>query len=189
MKKKGLVHESRIILEAIAIALLLRTFVVEAFRIPSNSMLPTLQRGDHILVLKLPYGIRLPFSYKKVSFMMPKRGDIIVFFNPETKKHFVKRVIGLPKEEIFIKNKKIYIENELLIEDYIIYIDPRIEENYSPRDNWDEPRLIPPDCFYLLGDNRDNSHDSRFFGFVEKKYIVGRAFFRYWPPWRIGWLK
>lgn len=166
---------------AILIALFIRTFVVQAFKIPSSSMEPTLQVGDHILVSKFIYGIKIPFTNMKLlDFNPPRRGDTIVFVYPkDTSKDFIKRVIGVGEEEVRIKGNEIYI-NGKKIDDPWGY--------YDMRNNWRrslgpvgpfEHVVVPKDHLFVLGDNRDNSQDSRFWGFVPVKEVKGKAFIIY----------
>jgi len=183
IKKKSIIREY---IEAILIAMILafgiRTFVIQAFKIPSGSMIPTLLVGDHILVNKFIYGTRIPFT-DIILFPLrePKRGDVIVFKYPENPKiDFIKRIIGEPGEKVEIRNKKIYI-NDVPIEDpWGRYERSRIlPKNFSNRDNFG-PVIVPKDSYFVLGDNRDNSKDSRFWGFVNRKEILGKAILIYW---------
>jgi signal peptidase I len=181
-----------VIIPALILALFIRTFVVQAFKIPSESMVPTLQVGDHLFVCKFSYGINIPFINKKIfEWASPKRGDIVVFRYPENpKRDFIKRVIGLPDEEIHIINKEVYINGVHLIEEYKIHNDFYTSPaKFSPRDNWEKPIKIPKDCVFVMGDNRDSSLDSRFWGPLNRNMIKGKAIFIYWPPWRIGFIK
>ena len=176
-------------LEAIAVALLLafviRAFVVQAFKIPSGSMLDTLQIGDHLLVSKFAYDVRLPSNIflettgGKVIFETgdPERRDIIVFKFPEDeKKDFIKRVIGLPGETIELRDKIVYIDGKPLDEPYAIHT----RFNMQPvRDNFG-PYKIPEDQFFVMGDNREGSYDSRWWGTVKREKIVGKALIIYW---------
>lgn len=181
--KKSKLREN---LEAIAIAILLalviRTFVVQAFKIPSGSMKETLQIGDHILVNKFIYGIKIPFTGKTlIPISEPERGDVVVFKFPEDpKKDFIKRVIGVPGDVIEIRNKKIYINHKLLGKGHAVYTDPHIiPAGGEPRDNLG-PIKVPPDSLFMMGDNRDQSYDSRFWGFVRYRAVKGKAFMIYW---------
>ncbi len=176
-------------IEAIVVALLLafviRAFVVQAFKIPSGSMLETLQIGDHLLVSKFAYDIRLPSTVwldttdGKVLFKTgdPQRGEIIVFKYPQDEtKDFIKRVIGLPGETIEIKNKVVYINGAPLDEPYVRHT----KANTLPvRDNFG-PYTVPEGRYFMLGDNREGSHDSRWWGPVKREKIVGRAIIIYW---------
>lgn len=190
------------------IVFLLRGFVAEPFRIPSGSMLPTLEIGDFILVNKYQYGIRLPILHEKVIELGdPKRGDIMVFRWPEDNKtNYIKRVIGLPGDTIEYRNKQLFINGQKIKNvdageytpfpmhqrrsralnrftqmipaaeasdpvEYSILID-----NYK-RGTISEKIVVPPGHYFMLGDNRDHSLDSRFWGFVPDKNIVGKAFF------------
>jgi signal peptidase I len=172
--------------EALAVAFLLalfiRTFIVQAFKIPSGSMLPTLQIGDHILVNKLQYGIRVPIvGQRVVSFTDPKRGDIIVFVYPvDPQKDFIKRVIGQPGDTIEVKHKQIYVNGDKVDDPYGHFVDgPGENSRLTPRDNYG-PVTVPPDKVFVMGDNRDRSYDSRFWGFVPLDDVKGKAFVIYW---------
>ena len=167
---------------AIILALFIRTFVVQAFKIPSGSMIPTLTIGDHILVTKFLYNIKMPFwDTIVVRFSEPQRGDIIVFKFPEDEsKDFIKRVVGLPGDKVEIRNKRVWINQELLPEPYTQHVDPNILLHYiQPRDNLG-PLTVPPESYFVMGDNRDQSLDSRFWGFVKLPKIKGKAFLIYW---------
>ena len=182
-KSKSTIREY---IEAIVIALLLalfiRTFVVQAFKIPSGSMKNTLLIGDHILVNKFIYGIKNPFNDNTwIPITDPKRHDIIVFeypMNPE--QDYIKRVIGVAGDTIEIKDKKVYVNGVPQEENYTIYLDNRIlPPNVQPRDNLG-PFTVPPHSLFVMGDNRDNSYDSRFWKFVDLKAVKGKAFILYW---------
>lgn len=198
VSKKSIIREyAEALIIAIVLALTIRVFVVQAFKIPSGSMIPTLMIGDHILVSKLAYGFQLPqdcefqvsfppvacfSSTFVVNFDPPQRGDIIVFRYPEDEnKDFIKRVIGLPGDTIHIQNKQVMVNGELLQDDpYTQRIDPGIiDGRINPRDNLG-PITVPPDSYFVMGDNRDQSLDSRFWGFVRMEKIKGRAFLVYW---------
>jgi signal peptidase I len=187
IRKKSVVREyAESIIIAILLALLIRAFVIQAFKIPSGSMKPTLQVGDHILVNKFIYGIklRIPFTalnYTLIPISSPKRNDVVVFIFPkETNKDFIKRVIGLPGDTVQIKNKKVYINNQPMKDPHGAYTDQRIiPEMEQPRDNTG-PIVVPPNMIFVMGDNRDESYDSRFWGFVDQKQVLGQAFIIYW---------
>lgn len=179
---KGPLREN---IEAIAIALVLalfiRTFVVQAFKIPSGSMLNTLQIGDHILVNKFIYGVKLPFIQKTVIPVKdPKRDDIVVFIYPEDpKKDFIKRVVGVEGDVVEMKDKRLYVNGERVEKDYTIHTDRRVlPAQFTKRDNFG-PVTVPKESLFVMGDNRDNSHDSRFWGFVPLKAVKGKAFMIY----------
>ncbi|MEW6187669.1 MAG: signal peptidase I [Thermodesulfobacteriota bacterium] len=174
------------IIIAVLLALLIRAFVIQAFKIPSGSMKPTLQVGDHILVNKFIYGIkfRVPFTAINKTLLpisSPKRNDVVVFIFPvDPSKDFIKRVIGLPGDTVEIKDKKVYINNRPLDDPHGTYTDQRIiPAEEQPRDNFG-PRIIPPGKFFVMGDNRDESYDSRFWLFVDRSQILGKAFIIYW---------
>jgi signal peptidase I len=170
------------ILIAIVIALFIRTFVVQAFKIPSGSMKPTLQVGDHILVNKFSYGIKIPYI-GKVIFPVgdPQHGDIVVFkFPVDPRKDFIKRVIGAGGDVVEIQDKTVYVNGKPLNHDVGVYTDPRtIAGSLKPRDNFG-PITVPKGALFVMGDNRDESFDSRFWGFVPVRDVSGKAFIIYW---------
>ena len=195
---KSIIREyAEALIIAIILALTIRVFFVQAFKIPSGSMIPTLLIGDHILVSKLAYGFQLPkdcefqVSFPPVTcfsstmltqFDSPHRGDIIVFRYPEDEnKDFIKRVVGTPGDTIRIQNKKVIVNGEELADSaFTQRIDPGIiDGRINPRDNFG-PITVPPDSYFVMGDNRDQSLDSRFWGFVKMDKIKGRAFLVYW---------
>jgi len=181
-KKSGLRENIEAITIAILLALFIRTFVVQAFKIPSGSMKETLQIGDHILVSKFIYGIKLPFVQKTIiPIKNPKKEDIIVFRYPENPKlDFIKRVVGVEGDVIKVRNKKLYVNDQLVDQEYAIHTDPHIiPAVYNKRDNFG-PVSVPPDALFVMGDNRDNSKDSRFWGFVNLQAVKGKAFMIYW---------
>lgn len=182
-KKKSVFREYfEAICIAILLALFIRTFVVQAFKIPSGSMLPTLLIGDHLLVNKFIYGIRVPFTGKVlIPVKDPHQGDVVVFRFPKDRSiDYIKRVIGTPGDTVEIKNKKVFI-NGAPINDPHANLSPAtvLNGDSSPRDNFG-PVLVPADRIFVMGDNRDNSYDSRFWGFVDQKDILGKAFILYW---------
>lgn len=171
------------ILIALVLAMFIRTFIVQAFKIPSGSMLQTLQIGDHIFVNKFVYGIRNPFTKAIwVEGGQPKQGDIIVFVYPEDRsKDFIKRIIAVAGDKIEIKNKEVFVNGERIADpESGQRIDPRIlPKGVSPRDNYG-PVVVPDNSLFVMGDNRDHSHDSRFWGFVPVQDVKGKAFIIYW---------
>jgi signal peptidase I len=181
--KKNIIREyAEALLLAVILALFIRTFVVQAFKIPSGSMKPTLLIGDHILVNKFIYGVKIPFlDFTIIPIKDPQRGDIVVFKFPEDpKKDFIKRVIGLPGDTIHIRNKQVYINDEAIEDPYGTFMDPHvIPGGAQPRDNL-APTTVPSDSLFVMGDNRDHSYDSRFWGFVDLSAIKGKAFIIYW---------
>ncbi len=182
-KKKGALRENiEAIIVAIILALFIRTFVVQAFKIPSGSMKDTLLIGDHILVNKFIYGIKAPFLRKTViPIKDPKPGDIIVFEFPEDpSKDFIKRVIGTPGDVIEIRNKKLFVNGVRFENGHGVYKDHKIyPATVQPRDNLG-PITVPPGKLFVMGDNRDFSYDSRFWGFVDLVAVKGKAFIIYW---------
>jgi signal peptidase I len=181
VKEKSKLREyAETLVIALAIALFVRTFVVQAFKIPSSSMEPTLLVGDHILVNKFLYGIRIPVIGKKVlPFSQPRRGDVIVFIFPKNRRlDFIKRVIGLPGEKIEIRERKIYINDRLIEDPWGKYFPPERLINVGPV-------AVPPNALFVMGDNRNNSEDSRYWGFVPLDDVLGKAFVMYWSwDWR-----
>ncbi len=180
--RKGKLREY---LEAFAIALLIalvvRTFVIQAFKIPSGSMENTLLIGDHIFVNKFLYGYHIPYTNGRVlQFASPRRGDIIVFVFPEDpSKDFIKRVIAVPGDTVEIRHKVVLINGEPLHEDYTRFADGDAVDGFvRSRDNL-PPVNVPEGKYFVMGDNRDRSYDSRFWGFVEEDAIIGKALFIY----------
>lgn len=202
---------------ALLLALFIRSCVVQAFKIPSGSMLDTLLIGDHLLVTKFSYDLKAPLTDWRLPLSDPARGDVIVFVyghepptlatEPERwlecgmsvlgeqddscPKDFIKRIIGLPGEEVEVRDKHVLINGNVLQEDYVQHRDPR--RMIRPRDNFG-PVVVPEASYFVLGDNRDESLDSRFWGFVSRDRIKGKAWRVYWsweqgrgPRWeRIG---
>ncbi len=170
------------IIMALVLALFIRTFIVQAFKIPSGSMIPTLQIGDHILVNKLAYGIRMPFlEHYLVRYANVQRGDVIVFIYPEDRsKDFIKRVIGLPGDTVEIRNKKVFINGKEIPDPHAYFAgyDPQLGAVDSG-DNYG-PKVVPANHIFVMGDNRDRSYDSRFWGFVDLDDVRGKAFLIYW---------
>ncbi len=192
--KEEVISWIKSIVIALIIAFFIRTFIVQAYKIPSGSMIPTLLVGDYILVNKLAYGIRNPFKNGYlIRWSMPKRKDVIVFTYPVNPKlDFIKRVIGLPGDTIQIINKKVYVNGKPLNEPYARFVDPFVypKSPNNPRDNFG-PVKVPPGELFVMGDNRDESYDSRFWGFVPIKDVKGKALIIYfsWDPQkhRIRW--
>jgi len=187
-KKKSVLRENiEAIVIAFLIAIVIRTFAVQAFKIPSGSMLSTLQIGDHILVNKILLGtpVDIPFTninlFRMPGIREPKRGDIIVFKYPEDpKRDFIKRVIAIGGEIVESKDKNVFVNGKKLTETYAQHVDmvikPRIMDK---RDNFG-PVTVPKGMVFVMGDNRDQSYDSRFWGFVDEHQIKGKAMIIYW---------
>jgi signal peptidase I len=170
------------ILLAIVIAFFIRTFVIQAYKIPSGSMKPTLQIGDHILVSKFNYGVKLPFIRSTlIPIGTPHRGDIVVFIYPEDRsKDFIKRLIGLPGDTIEIRDKKILLNGLPWSDTHGAYTDNAIiPGSVQPRDNFG-PTKVPEGSIFVMGDNRDESYDSRFWGFVDMKDVLGQIIYWSW---------
>jgi len=170
------------IILAILIAFFIRTFVIQAYKIPSGSMKPTLLIGDHILVTKFNYGVKLPLIRSTVIPVgSPRRGDIVVFIYPEDRsKDFIKRLIGLPGDTIEVRDKKILVNGLPWSDAYGVNVDSQIiPGSIQPRDNFG-PVTVPEGSLFVMGDNRDESYDSRFWGFVPMKEVLGKALIIYW---------
>jgi len=200
-KKKSAFRDwSEALIVAAVLALIIRTFFLQAFKIPSSSMEDTLLIGDHLLVNKFIYGTHLPFVDDPVLKVRdPQRGDIIVFEFPEDKdksyferRDFIKRIVGLPGDRIEIHDKNVFVNGQRFVTPNAVYKDGNITA--GPRDSM-PPVVVPPHSYFVMGDNRDHSYDSRFWGFVDRSVIKGVAFIKYWswdhdrflPRWgRIG---
>ena len=212
-KPNGLLENCVSVFPVLLIVLLLRSFLVEPFQIPSGSMIPTLKVGDFILVNKYTYGLRLPvIGTKIVSIGEPKRGDVMVFrFPPNPKIDYIKRIIGLPGDRLRYKNKQLYVNEKQVDTTFIA----SMRDDYDPKSgqipifdlyhatidthtfeirtypqaaqskNQSTEWIVPKGMYFVMGDNRDKSYDSRFWGFVPEQNIVGRAFYIWmnWPHW------
>jgi signal peptidase I len=163
---------------ALVLALIIRTFVVQAFKIPSESMVETLLVGDHLLVSKFSYGVKLPFTDKTIiKTGDPQHGDVIVFEYPENRDlDYIKRIIGLPGDVIELKSNVLYRNGEKVDEPYKRVEPVPMGGNRSTFG----PITVPPDKYFVMGDNRDHSQDSRYWGFVPREYIRGKAWVIYW---------
>lgn len=189
-KKSTFREYTEAILIALVLAFIIRSFIVQAFKIPSGSMIPTLLVGDHILVNKFIFGPQIPFTKLRVfTLQRPKRGEVVVFLEPtERKKDFIKRVIGMPGETLEVINRRVHINGRPLEEDPHAYYESsryvRGLDNYGPV-------RIPEDCYFMMGDNRENSSDSRVWGPVPFELMKGRAFMIYWswngPERNVRW--
>ncbi|MFN3740884.1 MAG: signal peptidase I [Thermodesulfovibrionales bacterium] len=179
-KKQLLKEYLEAIITALLIALVIRAYVVQAFKIPSGSMIPTLLVGDHLLVNKFIYGIKLPFTDKRILVIKkPQRGDIVVFRYPEDpSRDFIKRVIAVEGDVVEEKDKVVYVNGQPLHEPYIQHTD-RNRNPFEPRDNFG-PYIVPKNKLFVMGDNRDQSYDSRYWGYVDLKDVKGKALIIYW---------
>jgi signal peptidase I len=190
--KKSVVREyAEAFLFAIILTLFIRTFVVQAFRIPSGSMENTLLIGDFLFVNKFLYGAHVPFTEIELPAVRePRRGDVIVFRYPQNpRKDFIKRAVGLPGDKLEIKDKVVYINDKPLDEPYVHFSDSEIlsrarRQAVSPpgagnKDNYG-PVTVPDGHLFMMGDNRDDSDDSRFWGFLDQELIKGKAILIYW---------
>ena len=169
------------LLVALLLALFIRSFVVQAFKIPSGSMLPTLQIGDHILVNKFVYGVRVPyFGTLIVPVGKPRRGDVVVFIYPQDEdKDFIKRVVGVEGDSVEVRDKRLFVNGEPVADPYARFAEGEDGRTVAPRDNFG-PFKVPAGYIFVMGDNRDRSYDSRFWGPVSLDKVKGKAFLIYW---------
>ena len=167
------------IILALILALFIRTFVVQAFKIPSPSMVPTLLVGDHILVNKFLFGFRVPFADGKIiAIREPERGDVIVFRYPRDRKlDFIKRCVAVGGETVEVREKQVFINGEAVEFEQAVFLDEG--SLLTGRDTFG-PVTVPEGKVFVMGDNRDNSNDSRFWGFVDLKDVKGKAMVIYW---------
>ena len=185
LKKSTIREYFESICVAVILALFIRTFVFQAFKIPTGSMEQNLLIGDHLLVNKMLYSPTSSAVERKLTpIRNVRRQDVVVFkFPDDPKRDFIKRVIGLPNERIRIVNKQVYINDVALEEPYIFFRDSMTEQPtylFDPmRDNMSEV-MIPEGQYFVMGDNRDNSHDSRYWGTLDGKLLKGRALIIYW---------
>jgi signal peptidase I len=188
-KKPSAIREwTESIIIAFVCAMVIRVFVVQAFKIPTGSMRTTLLEGDVILVNKFIYGAKIPFTKLRLpAVRSPRRGDVVVFIYPEDpKKDFIKRLVATEGEAVEIKNGTIYINGE-----------PQIDEIFSQKYYYNRGEfgqegqkiIVPKDSYFVLGDNSQSSQDSRYWGFVPANNVLGRAILIYWPPNRIRLIK
>ena len=187
--KKSTVREYfESIVTAVVLALFIRTFIVQAFKIPTGSMENNLLIGDHLLVNKFVSGPTLSRLERGVLPMADvRRTDVIVFKYPEEPdRDFIKRVIGLPGETVEVREKKVYINGQPLVEPYAHFLQPvttasefREVTSFDVRDRYG-PVTVPANQYFVMGDNRDNSQDSRYWGFLPHDYIKGKALVIYW---------
>jgi signal peptidase I len=220
-KKSKLRENIEAIVFALAIALFIKAFIVDVYKIPTGSMIPTIEVGDFIVATKFTYGAKIPFTDKRLPDIRdPKRGDIVIFLAPfydppnivvqlftpvvytltlgflnidPQPKFYVKRCIGVPGDEVEVINKEVYVNKKLMRGWWPEYhTDPEIippgDSLMNNRDFYG-PVVVPEDNYFMMGDNRDRSNDSRFWGFVDRSEIFGKSLFRYWPPRRMGLVK
>lgn len=188
-KKKAFIKETfETVATALLLALMIRSFIVQPFKIPTGSMEPTLMPGDRILVSRFSYGLRIPFTFHRFAkFQNPQRGDIIVFNYPEDpKRAFIKRCMGLPQDAIEIRNGDVLLNGKPFKKFPVSAI------YYYNRGDYAQEGVvlkIPRDSYFALGDNSASSKDSRYWGFLNDKYLLGKALLIYWPLNRIRILK
>ncbi len=199
-QEEGLIEFAGSLAPVLGLVLILRSFIVEPFQIPSQSMVPTLKVGDFILVNKWAYGVRLPVLRNKViDVASPQRGDVMVFFPPHTDRYFIKRVVGLPGDQVNVINGVLYINGEkmpqqsmpdlaesarsVVMTETFDDAEHLIQKRTSPtRLSQNYSTVVPQGHYFMMGDNRDNSSDSRVWGPVPEERIVGKAFAR-WMFW------
>lgn len=189
IRKKSVIWEwVESIIVAFILAMFIRAFLIQAFKIPTGSMRPTLLEGDLILVNKFIYGAKIPFTDLRLpAIRQPKRGDVVVFIYPENpKKDFIKRLVAFPGETVEIKNGTVYINGQPLLEPLF---SQRYYYNRGEFAGEGEKIVVPAGCFFVLGDNSASSQDSRYWGFLPRKNIIGEALLIYWPPQRIRIIK
>jgi signal peptidase I len=188
LKKPWYREYAEAFLVAAILALIIRTLVIQAFKIPSGSMEDTLLIGDHLLVNKFIYGVQIPFvDGRFLTIRHPQRGDIIVFeyHGDEGKgyfqrRDFIKRVVGLPGDVVEVRNKRVYVNGESYQIPQEVHKEPGLlSPGLGPRD-FMKPKQVPAGSYFVMGDNRDRSSDSRFWGFVAEQKIKGLAFIKYW---------
>jgi len=199
-QEEGLIEFAASLAPVLGLVLVLRSFMIEPFQIPSKSMVPTLKVGDFILVSKWSYGLRLPVLGTKIFDVdSPKRGDVVVFFPPHEERYFIKRLVGLPGDKIQVINGKLYVNNavmpqtdtivdagaprsQVMMED-LDGVEHLIQKRVPPtRMSQNFSTLVPQGHYFMMGDSRDNSSDSRVWGPVPEERIVGKAFAR-WMFW------
>jgi signal peptidase I len=183
-RKKSLAREYiEAIVIAILLALVIRQFAVQAFTIPSGSMMDTLLIGDYILVNKFLYGSEIPFTDVHLpGLRAPEHGDVIVFKYPnDESRDFIKRIIAIGGDTVQVRDNRVWLNGKLLDEPYVrpgsFHDTPSTHCGYLYAC---EPLLVPPGSYFVMGDNRDNSQDSRYWGFVKRPKIRGKAFMIYW---------
>jgi signal peptidase I len=202
LKKPWYKEWSEALIFAAILAIIIRTFVIQAFKIPSGSMEETLLIGDHLMVSKFIYGTQIPFTETRIlPIRDPERGDVIVFewpvdtvnekLNYFTRKDFIKRVIGIPGDEVEVKNKQVFVNGEPFKIEGASHTSSYTIPGCSAIGSWERDApgtvrdcmnavTVPADSYFVMGDNRDNSRDSRFWGFVPEANIKGLAFIKYW---------
>ncbi|MBI2216664.1 MAG: signal peptidase I [Candidatus Rokubacteria bacterium] len=200
-RRKSLLREyAEAIAIAVLLALVIRTLVVQAFTIPSGSMMDTLLVGDYILVNKFLYGAEIPLTDLRLPGLRdPARGDIIVFKYPQDEKRdFIKRIVGMPGDQVVIRGHQVFVNGTRLIEPYVkadASLPASAQPGYCGYAYGCEPTKVPADSYFVMGDNRDNSQDSRYWGFVKRDKIKGKSFLIYWSWdgdrhwlrwWRLG---
>ena len=191
-KKKSRWDDLREWMEAIVVAavvaIFLRTFFFQIYKIPTTSMVPTLMPGDKIFVSKLVYGPKVPFTSLRIKgISKPKRGEVVVFIPPhDRKKAYIQRLIGLENDRILLEDGNVYVNGKIIVEPVIA------RNNYYNQGDYGKAGkeiIVPENKYFFLGDNSMSSLDSRFWGFVDEEDIIGKAIFIWWPPNRIAMIE
>ena len=176
VRRRSVVREYAVVMvQALVLALFIRSFVVQSFHIPSGSMEDTLLVGDFLLANKFVYGAKIPFTDTRLpAIRAPRRGDIIVFQAPHVPKDFIKRCAAVEGDVVEMRGNALYVNGEMVEEPYV-----KLEGPAPPAADFG-PMLVPPGHLFMLGDNRNNSQDSRFWGMVDMDLVKGKAFLLYW---------
>ncbi len=181
-RKRVLLEYAEAIATAVILALFIRAYVVQAFKIPTGSMVATLLPGDHLLVNKFIYGTDIPFTHIVILKVRdPRRGDVIVFKYPEDpSRDFIKRVIGVGGDTVEGRDKQVFVNGQPLDEPYVQHADPDMHPPQQDKRDTFGPVKVPDGKYFMMGDNRDFSYDSRFWGPVDREAIQGKALVIYW---------
>ena len=177
------------VIVAVLLALVVRTFFLQAFKIPTGSMRPTLIEGDRILVEKVGYGIRVPFTSIHLPVLRPpRRGDMVVFRSPDDlHRDFIKRLVAVGGDTVEIRDLRLWVNGQPVTDSPIFQ--QRVYYNRGSFGQAGQPLKVPPGHYFFLGDNSASSRDSRYWGFLPESKIIGRAFVIYWPPNRVRALR
>ena len=189
MKKTAFRETVESIVIAALLALVVRTFFLQAFKIPTGSMRPTLMEGDRILVNKVVYGIRIPLTRLRLpAIHAPARGDLVVFQSPEDRhRDFIKRLVAVGGDEVEIRDLRLWVNGRPLVDPPVFR--EAVYYNRGPFGEFGRPIQVPQGHFFFLGDNSASSRDSRYWGFLPEEKVIGKAFLIYWPPRRVRWLR
>ena len=189
MKKSVFREYAESVVVAVLLALVVRTFFLQAFKIPTGSMRPTLIEGDRILVDKVSYGIRIPFTVIRLpQLRAPRRGDVVVFRSiDDPHRDFIKRLVAVGGDTVEIKDLRVWVNGKPLTEPALFR--QMVYYNRGSYAQSGQPLQVPPGYYFFLGDNSASSRDSRYWGLLPEAKVIGRAFVIYWPPNRIRALR